>query len=971
MEPTGGATKEPEAPFASRWVDRLLGYDYFISYAHDDGTAYAIGLAQRLRRDLDLVCFLDRDDFEVGGMLSTATSRAASRASQLLVVLTPAALVSPHVYKEIELFRGRPVVPILTSNIDASDLSQSALGRLITEDVLWLADPVSGDAQPTDHAVAEIARSFRLMRQSRRRLLIALAFALVLLVVSVAAVVMAKIAVERARALHSASIMSAVSATKDPALKVALVAELAPDFRNSDAIRTSNEVLSKRLAHWVAPTKKAGVIAIGGSEDSDEFVVVDAACHVAWWTLGRQVPEHGMGLPRRARVDPPPSDMGRLPRLGCVATISPSGRQVALVWNGGLYLAQRDALEMRRLPWKYPVDLGKPAYSPTGRQLALASGGRLIVWDLSSAGQPGHQLFGSPPKKPDKPAPGFQFAFDFSVRRDQVWTAAFSPCGHLWTGHQDGVRVWDASTHEERTHFLDAPVRSLRAGEGHAMLVSTDERIWVMDCKADRLERTREIVGERLLSSAPYATADALGVVGIDVQGMVRAWWWPKGESDGKATSAQLGTHAGVREVVVFGERAVTYGAGSAQIWNLGKAAGLPERFQGHEGMVTAAWLAPTGRLFSGSSAGELRAWTLPQEQLSLPGHRFGTDRIASHPRFAISDTGVAVVEDRWAVRLGADALRLGNAQAPNGSSVLELEPKIGPFTSPSFQQNVTGVAVHPSGRAAAVTSEWGISLYRLDAVRAAGLRFGKAPDEDPPAWLSVTFLSDGVRGVNALGAIVDFSLTGEERSRVQLPQAPALARAFFATPQLLGLVFRDGRFALASETRGWQWTQRLTDRVKHDARIAVLGDGEEVAVGVEDEVRLHALRERAERRLRHHVGNVSALAYSPDGRWIVSGSLDRTIVAMDREGEIEDVRISHDGPVVGVEFSSANTLFVLTETSGEVDLYERWLDLERLVASARPHRRRCLTAVERRTLLGETRQESSEQSDACNAGYR
>ncbi len=73
------------------------------------------------------------------------------------------------------------------------------------------------------------------------------------------------------------------------------------------------------------------------------------------------------------------------------------------------------------------------------------------------------------------------------------------------------------------------------------------------------------------------------------------------------------------------------------------------------------------------------------------------------------------------------------------------------------------------------------------------------------------------------------------------------------------------------------------------------------------------------------HFGQISALAFSPDGSLLISGAVDSgNVVAWDLSSEIisPDLIGTHDQPITGIAFSPDNTLIA---TSGEDDTIRLW----------------------------------------------
>jgi hypothetical protein len=90
----------------SVWLDRVSGYDVFVSFAHSDGIDFAQAIASKARSQ-GLTVFLDKEGIRDGEDISGRIERGLERARLLLVVATPGAVKSKEVHKERELFQKR------------------------------------------------------------------------------------------------------------------------------------------------------------------------------------------------------------------------------------------------------------------------------------------------------------------------------------------------------------------------------------------------------------------------------------------------------------------------------------------------------------------------------------------------------------------------------------------------------------------------------------------------------------------------------------------------------------------------------------------------------------------------------------------------------------------------------------------------------------------------------------------------
>ncbi|WP_327212711.1 TIR domain-containing protein (plasmid) [Rhizobium beringeri] len=171
------------------FLDRVFGYDFFISYCWADGQRYATALAKSLEeRGYEL--FLDRKDYDPGDDWVRIGSWSLARTSQLILVGTAGALDSPPVLREVQRFSAtkRRIIPIaFGDSLSIESLKSSGLAPFLPEEALRVLEPATSiTAGPTEDAITRIVGSFTHMRQDRKRAAI---FAFVALALAVLAAV--------------------------------------------------------------------------------------------------------------------------------------------------------------------------------------------------------------------------------------------------------------------------------------------------------------------------------------------------------------------------------------------------------------------------------------------------------------------------------------------------------------------------------------------------------------------------------------------------------------------------------------------------------------------------------------------------------------------------------------------------------------------------------------------------------------
>ena len=162
----------------------LFGYDFFISYRQADGAAYAKSLYRSLHsKGFD--CFLDTEHYEAGHNLPAMQSRALTRSTKLVVVVSPLAHQSPPgtdwLVAEVVEFKhfgarrsgGAQIVPIGTrATLSRECFAQSRLLPEIpspsADDICIFDAGVEANTEPAAATVAKLCVDFK---QRRKRTL--------------------------------------------------------------------------------------------------------------------------------------------------------------------------------------------------------------------------------------------------------------------------------------------------------------------------------------------------------------------------------------------------------------------------------------------------------------------------------------------------------------------------------------------------------------------------------------------------------------------------------------------------------------------------------------------------------------------------------------------------------------------------------------------------------------------------------
>ena len=168
------------SPVPARLFDRILGFDFFISYSHADAQSYAERLNQALL-GAGFKAFLDNEVYVAGDDLNTETLRRVRSSSKLIVVVGPGALRSPWVLAEVQaaVDADKPIIAIDLLGDLSERHGESELAALL-RDRIHVRETGGVDAQEPSHETLEaLTRSFQATRRQALRTRLALAGTLI------------------------------------------------------------------------------------------------------------------------------------------------------------------------------------------------------------------------------------------------------------------------------------------------------------------------------------------------------------------------------------------------------------------------------------------------------------------------------------------------------------------------------------------------------------------------------------------------------------------------------------------------------------------------------------------------------------------------------------------------------------------------------------------------------------------------
>jgi hypothetical protein len=185
------------------WLtDWLWGYDFFISYAHKDGSILEDGrprsgfvrsLVNKLQDSKEhFSVFHDETEYDPGTELNEATKRYVRASTKLLLVARPFAMGSKWVHDEVKVAidTGTQVVVVDINNTYDVVPSDHRIRTLIGDSLLRHCETLEdSDGSPSDALVDKLVTASQRSRRQRRRLQIVGATAMVLAVLTTLAVV--------------------------------------------------------------------------------------------------------------------------------------------------------------------------------------------------------------------------------------------------------------------------------------------------------------------------------------------------------------------------------------------------------------------------------------------------------------------------------------------------------------------------------------------------------------------------------------------------------------------------------------------------------------------------------------------------------------------------------------------------------------------------------------------------------------
>lgn len=504
--------------------------------------------------------------------------------------------------------------------------------------------------------------------------------------------------------------------------------------------------------------------------------------------------------------------------------------------------------------------VSKAVFSPDGKHIASASGDKTVrIWDVETGKEIIH----------------------FTGHSSSVYDVAFSPDGKLLAScsADESIRLWDIETGTELMNFAGHQSRVYAIAfdpDGKRIVsVSGDKTIRLWDIQTGK--QLMPFLKNPIVARAVAFHPDGKRIVSESNDHSIKLWDIETGE-----VPRQFPGHTSAVYSVAFDPEGKRIVAGSwengTRVWDL--ETGRELAHFGNHSPIRSVGFSPDGKqIITGSEDNTIRLWELETglELTKYSGHLDNVNCVAFSPngkRAASGSNDHSIVI--WNVETGKAMNRLRG-----------------------HTSSVSGLAFSSDGRLLASGAKDNmILLWNADS----GLNF-KSVSADSPVNC-IAFSPDGLRVVAGLS---DNSVKIWDSRESTLKtfgehKAPVTCVAFSPNGKHIASGSEDRSVRLWNAGTGQ--IMRLYEQPSFVHSICFGPNGQWVATASGDMVRIW-YGERKPKTLSGHTDSVYGVACSPDGKYLASGSKDKTIRVWNVETGIELTTFSgHESFVSDIAFS-------------------------------------------------------------------
>jgi WD40 repeat protein len=520
-----------------------------------------------------------------------------------------------------------------------------------------------------------------------------------------------------------------------------------------------------------------------------------------------------------------------------------------------------------------------------------------------------------------------------------IWAMAFSPDGkYLATGGANKVvRLWDVESGKEVVKLSGhkATIKALAfSSDGLALVSAGDDgavRLWKVPSGGE-VATYRE---HNLTVNAVTISPDSRHFASAGTDRTIRVWEWAQ-------KTVVINTPAVVTGIAYLPSRKAlitTDEGGFVRVWDIASARQVRE-WKGHDGIISRMVLSQDAAVLTTSSPdGTVRTWDVAKGTAfaKIPGRTGDSDALAmTVDGKVVAAGGVNSAIRRWDAMTGkplADpALPDGPVTAivcsPDGSiaaaglttnQVLLLDPATGKEKGRldcGSQDADVRLAFSSDGKLLATAGSPDAVILWNVAESTPSKRF-TLPQKDDVRCLA--FSPDSLKiavGCASAGMIILDANSGKTHKQLPVPHG-VRATAFTPDGKLLAVATEDD--IVIYETDAYQPVRKFAKLNDTVACLAFSPDGRTLAVGMfASVVRLFDLtvpKENPEHRARTldgHQGVVNAVAWSINGRCLVTAGFDKTVRVWEfNNGQPIFTWTGHDGEASAVAFHPLGRMVV------------------------------------------------------------